>query len=260
MRKLIIFAVINILIAGSLTHARELSRADFVEEINILFLKGDYKGLIKEQEGNLRQYRLGIKNKKEILYLTGLSYLKLGNFLKAKEHFYKVLKMRGNEWREASLIGIADSYFEEKDFGKAIEKYENLLIMYPESERRSGVYYNLGISYKEKNNTDKANSYFKRLKEHHGTSFEADRMSLSSEENGPEFYIIQLGAFNELRNAKKLVRKLSRKKHDSYIQKARKGGKVLYRVRGGKFSNKYYARRLVRKLKRDGFPAKIIVE
>lgn len=261
MKKIIAFAIISLFAAGTFSHGRGLSRAEFVEDINVLFLKGDYKGLIEKQQGNLRPYRLGIRDKKEILYFAGLSFIKLGDFPEARESFCKVLNMRGSEFNEDSHIGIADSYLKEKRFDKAIEEYEALLAMYPGSSRLSSIYYNLGLCYEGKNNPGKANSYFQKLKNRYETSFEADKISYSSlEKDEPGFYIIQLGAFKGIRNAKKLVRKLARKKYDSYIQKVRKNGSVLYRVRGGKFSNRSYAIRLLRKLKKHGFAAKIIEE
>lgn len=261
MKKLIVFAIISTLFFSPLAHGRELSRADFVEGINILFLKSDYTELIKRQEGDLRRYRLGRNDKKEVLYLAGLAYIKLGEFTKARESFREILKMRGDEFRQGAHIGMADSYFEEKDFDRAIGIYEKILTVYPRAMRLPGVYYNLGLCYKEKDNPARANSYFRRIKEEYNASFEAGKVSyLQPGKEEPNFYIIQLGAFKGLRNAKKLVKKLSRKKYDSYIQKTGRDGSVLYRVRGGKFSNKHYARKLLRSLKKHGFPAEIIVE
>ena len=260
MRRLV-FAVISLFIAASPAYGRELSRAEFVNEINFLFLKGDYSTLVKSADDDLGHYRLGTRNEKEVLYLAGLSHLKLSNFTKARGFFCNILDMRGGEFKEDAHISTADSFFEEKDFDRAIKAYEGALSAYPGSDRLAGVYYNLGLCYKEKKDPAKANSYFRTLKERYEASFEADKlMYLPSESGSQEFYIIQLGAFASLRNAKKLVKKLAKKKYDSYIKKTKAGGSVLYKVRGGKFSNKYYATRLLRRLKRHGFPAKIIVE
>ena len=131
----------------------------------------------------------------------------------------------------------------------------------PNSDRLSGVYYNLGLSYKAKKDFNKANFYFERVKSRYGKSFEAEKVVyLQAAKNGVRYYIVQLVALKSLRKAKKLVRRLARKKYDSYIQKTKKGRVTLYRVRAGKFSNKYYATRLQRRLRRSGFSAKIIVE
>lgn len=260
MRSLALVAI-SFLIAVSSAHGRELSKTEFVETMNFLFLKGNYDSLVENVDSGLGRYRLGTRDKKEVLYLVGLSCLKLNNFAKARGYFHDILNMRGSEFREDARIGVADSHFQEKDFDRAIRAYGSVLSAYPKSDRLAGVYYNLGLCYKEKKDSVRANSYFRTLKERYEASFEADRlMYLPSGDDIPEFYIIQLGAFRSLRNAKKLVRKLAKRKYDSYILKARSGSGVLYKVRGGKFSNKYYATRLLRRLKKHGFPAKIIVE
>ncbi len=261
MRRTIIFLIIAfILFSPTLVLARQISKIDFIEDINILFLKEDYTGLIKNAEKNFNFYRFNRKEKKEVLYLMGLSYVKLDNFSEARKMFHKILAMKGGKLRQDAYIGIADSYFHEKSFSKAISVYEDVLRIYPRSDRLSTIYYNLGAIFKARKDLYKANYYFGKIKKLYKRSFEADKSAYLPTKRRPDYYIVQLGAFKSLRNAKKLVRRLRRKKYDSYIQKAKKDGNVLYKVRGGKFSNKYYATRLLRRLKKSGFSAKIIVE
>lgn len=261
MKKLIVIAVLSLLAVSPEAQGRATSRASFVEGINILFLKGDYSALVETVGRDLPRQRLGTKEKKEILYLTGLSYIKLGSFSEARDSFRDILNMRGGDFTEDAYIGIADSYFEEKDFEKAIKGYQEVLRRYPGSERLSSVYYNLGLSYKAKKNFGKAESYFEELKNRYDGSLEAGKFPFTpGEMENPTFYIVQLGAFSGLKNAKKLIRRLARKKYDSYIQKVRIDRDVLYRVRAGKFSNGHYATRLLRNLRKDGFSAKIIEE
>ena len=263
MRKCsIVIAVFVTFITGSHPFAlgRHVSASEFVKDVNILFLKGDYAGLVRDVESNMESYRFSRRKKKEVLYLTGVSYLKLKDYRKAREVFENILKMKGSRFREDAYIGIADSYFLEKKYDKAIQAYEGLLTMYPRSNRVSGIYKNLGFAYQERNLPEKADLYYRRVKQDYKDSFEADVTTYVTKEDKQVYYIIQLGAFQSLRNAKRLVRQLTRKRHDSYVQKVTKDGKILYRVRGGKFSNKDYAERLLRRLKRDGFSAKIIEE
>ena len=261
MKKLVVIAALSLLAISPEAQGRSMSRADFVEGVNILFLKGDYSALVETVGRDLPRQRLGTKEKKEILYLTGLSYIKLGNAGKARDSFCDILNMRGEDFAQDAYIGIADSYFGEKNFEKAIGAYQEVLDRYPRSERLSSVYYNLGLSYKAKKDFDKAESYFEELRDQYDGSFEAGKLPFTPDEiKNPTFYIVQLGAFSELSNAKKLVRRLAKKKYDSYIQKAGKNGDALYRVRAGKFSNGYYATRILRDLRKDGFSAQIIEE
>ncbi|MBL7157634.1 MAG: tetratricopeptide repeat protein [Candidatus Omnitrophica bacterium] len=260
MKKIIIFLLIGSFIINTGVGAKSASKRAFMKNINTLFLKEDYKGVIGAAGSNLREYRFTTEDKKEILYLAGLSYTKTGNFEKARESFGKILDMKGNDVREKAYMGIANSYFEEGKADEAIEAYENVLSMYPRSDWLASVYYNLGSSYKSKGNLSKANSYFGKVERQYDTSFEAEKTTYSPGERKSEFYIVQLGVFKDMKNAKALVRKLKRKRYDSYIQKIKRDGDILYRVRGGKFSNEGYAARLLKKLKKDGFQAKIIEE
>ena len=261
MKKLTVVTLAILLAVNPLVQAKNLSAASFIEKINVLFLKEDYSGLVKSANSNLSRYKLDRNEKKEILYLAGLSYIKLGNFSSARESFSNILKTRGNSFKQEAYIGIADSYFYGKNFTRAITAYKDVLNKYPNSDRLSGVYYNLGLSYKAKKDFDRANYYFKYVKNRYGKSFEAEKVVyLSTVKNGVRYYIVQLVALKSLKKAKKLVRRLARKKYDAYVQKTKKGRVTLYRVRAGKFSNKSYATRLQRRLRRDGFSAKIIVE
>ncbi|MCQ9207399.1 MAG: SPOR domain-containing protein [Omnitrophica bacterium] len=261
MKKLIVVIALSLLAINPEAQGRSMSRADFVEGINILFLKSDYSALVETVGRDLPRQRLGTKEKKEILYLTALSYIKLGSARLARDSFGDILNMRGRDFMQDAYIGIADSYFEEKNFEKAIRVYQEVLRRYPRNERLSSVYYNLGLSYKARKDFGRAESYFGKLKERYDGSLEAGKLPFTLDEmKNPTFYIVQLGAFSGLRNAKKLIRRLARKKYDSYIQKVRIDGDVLYRVRAGKFSNGRYATRLLRNLRKDGFSAKIIEE
>lgn len=260
-KRLLFFVLIIFLAINQSAQGKEFSRAGAIKDINILFLKGNYASVIKTAENTLKKHKFSRTEKKEILYIAGLSYIKTNDFRKAHKAFRVILNMKGAEFRENAYIGIADSYFHEKKYDEAINAYKSVLSMYPRSERTSGTYYNLGLSYKALNDMNKADSYFNKIKRHFGESLEAGKSgSFPAEQKKIHYYIIQLGAFNSLKNAKKLVRKLQQKGYDSYIQKVKRNRDVLYRVRGGKFSNKSYAMRLLKRLRRSRFHAKIIVE
>ncbi len=259
--RALFFITAALLLFGSPAKAREASKSEFIKDINVSFLRGNYEKVIEDAEKNLHRQRLAGKKRKEVLYLLGLSYMKTDRFDEARETFDSILEMRGEDFTERAHMGIADSYFCEKRFGDAINVYENILDIYPEGDGTSGIYYNLGLCYKRQSKLDKADFYFRKIKEEYGKSFEADKLGYVPAAEGAPYYIVQLGAFKSLKNAKKLIKKLTRKKYDSYIQKIKsENSGVLYRVRAGKFSNKSYAMRLYRKLRRDKFSVKVIVE
>ncbi len=239
---------------------REYSGDRLMKEANILFLKGDYRSLVSVAEKNIPGSRLSRKNKKELLYLAGISYIKLGDHRRARGFFNEILEMKGEDFREEAYVGIGDAYFNEKNYKNAVKAYEDAITRYPRSDRLSGIYHNMGLSYKAENDFERANWYFNKVERNFKSSFEAGADVYVPSWEGLSCYIVQIGAFESLKNAKKLVRDLTRKKYDSYILKTKRDGEILYKVRGGKFSNKNYAERLARKLKRDGFHAKIIEE
>jgi outer membrane protein assembly factor BamD len=62
------------------------------------------------------------------LYLGGQLYLKLGDFPAARTCFEEVLdKYADFSWAEWALLGIAESYERERNWGKALETYEDLV-------------------------------------------------------------------------------------------------------------------------------------
>ena len=260
MRKIVNIILIFFLFVSSVSEARQSSKTSFVKDINVLFLKENYSALIRDAEKNFNRQRLSRKEKKEVLCLMGVSYIKIGEYLNARKVFRDVLEIKGEEYREDAYIGIADSYFYEKRYESAIKSYSSVLNIYPRTERIPSIYYNMGLSYKALKNYDKANYYLQKVKKDYGKSFEADKAAYIPTKKKVTYYVVQVGAFSSLSNAKKLARKLRRKKYDYYIQKITKDGNVLYRVRCGKFSNKSYAMRLKRRLRRDRFYPKIIEE
>ena len=255
MKRIVFILIIMLLISFNAE-----CKSGLLQEVNILFLKENYRNVIEKVNQDISKYDLDRKEKKEMLYIAGLSYLKLGKYKKARSVFNKILGMNGDNIRQDAYLGIAHSYYLEKKYDIALRAYKNVLTIYPRHNRLSSIYYNMAMIYKAKNEPRKANHYLQKVKKKFATSFEASKTTYVSVKQKTTHYIVQLGAFISLRNAKKLVRRLSRKKFDSYIQKIKKHGKTLYRIRGGKFSNKSYARRLIRRLRRSGFQAKIIEE
>jgi len=258
MKRVALFVAILILF-NAFFATDSFSRASVISEIDSLFLKEKYTAVISKGEAALKNKRLDRKDKKEVLYLVGLAYLKENNFEASRTYFKEVLSLGGKSLKEEAHAGLAHSYFYEGKYDEACAAYENSLALYPGSNMTASMYYNLGIANLKKGNEEKAKACAEKLTTKYGSSFEAESIPESLAAGKETYYIVQLGSFKSLKNAKKLTRRLARKKYEYYIQKAKVRGRTYYRVRGGKFSNQYYANRLVRKLKKDGFPAKTIL-
>ena len=102
MKKLSIFIAVSLLTLNLVSYAVAISRVDFVKNTNVLFLKGDYASLVANTKTNLNRSRLGRNDKKEVLYLTGLAYINLGEFIKARGALNNVLKIGGSKFKEES--------------------------------------------------------------------------------------------------------------------------------------------------------------
>jgi tetratricopeptide (TPR) repeat protein len=167
------------------------------EEINILFLKGDYKAVVQKADASLKNSWIDKDEKKEILYLAGLSYIKLNDFKKAREAFTRILEMADGAFKEKAHIGIADSYFYEKKFE------EKGLDIKSASAEETGVYYvvQLGMFKSHKN----AQSLARRLaRKHYKTYIQKIR------QNGSRLYRILGGKFSTRLNAVRLCKKLKK--------------------------------------------------
>ena len=257
MRKPALLCVILILFSIFL-EIPAFSKSSVINEIDSLLLKEQYADAIKTGESALQNKRLGREDKKEIMYMIGLAFLKTGNFERSRAYFNGILKFGGKSLKEEARAGIAHSYFYEGKYDEATAAYENSLALYPSSDMAASMYYNLGMANLKKGNEEKAKMCAEKLKKEYGSSFEAESIPESLAAGRETYYIVQLGSFKSLKNAKKLTRRLARKKYEYYIQKAKVKGHTRYRVRAGKFSNIYYAKRLVSKLKKSGFKSKII--
>lgn len=71
-------------------------------------------------------------------------------------------------------------------------------------------------------------------------------------------FTVQLGAFTERDNAKRLKAALSLERGDAYIMKVRISGRTFYRVRVGRFASKEKAIKAARALAYEGFEAVVM--
>ncbi|TYB30977.1 MAG: outer membrane protein assembly factor BamD, partial [Candidatus Mcinerneyibacterium aminivorans] len=74
---------------------------------------------------------------------------------------------------------IAESYFDEEDFAKAISEYNKILYKYPDSNYLNDAYYKIGLSYfkqkrhpqRDQTNTEKAIYYLNKVVEQGETKY-----------------------------------------------------------------------------------------
>ncbi|GAG57267.1 unnamed protein product [marine sediment metagenome] len=122
--QILLLAICYLLLATLDVHASETTDTAWS-----YFLKGDYKKAISEAN-KVEEARAH--------YIMGLSYIKLGKPLHAREHFRFILDMYPKiDVKEEIILSIADSYFLEGDFQKAVTEYINFLKGFQSSGLRS---------------------------------------------------------------------------------------------------------------------------
>ncbi len=253
-RKAILVAIlITVLCAGNLAQARE---AD-LDKAWVLFLKGDYKGTLRECQTFLNQSPQD-RLKDDIYYLMGLAFLKMGSYKEARENFEIItLKNKRSNLADYACLGLADTYFLEGNFEEALKRYRKVLLEYPKSAALNLVMFRLGQCYQKKGDFKQAKYYFRRLQANYPLSFEAKEASELLKRG--LYFTIQVGAFKEKSNALALEKELLRKGYKSYkpyIEEVPDKEK-FYRVRAGKFNSKLEAESLQEELRNDGYTAKI---
>jgi len=70
---------------------------------------------------------------------------------------------KGGDLQEKSLLNIANIYFQNGQYQKAIEEYNALLDQFLNSINKDLIYFNIGKSYMQENQDDMAILYFTKI-------------------------------------------------------------------------------------------------
>ncbi len=191
-----------------------------IDKVKISFLNGNYAGAIKEAEAIIAEDRYS----SELYYFLGLSYLKSGEYIRARENFKVVMNnFQDGKLKEESRIGMADTYLLSGDTASAGNIYRGILADNPRTK------------FKEQIN---------------------QRLSVI-ETKGGVLYSVQVGSFANQDNASNLVRKLINDGYSAYIEESGSLDNKSYKARVGRSTNLNEAEELERKLSREGYPTKI---
>jgi tetratricopeptide (TPR) repeat protein len=231
-----------------------------LEKVKVDFLRGDYKGAIKEGEKILAA--AGHAPDIDQLYcLLGLSYLKDGNYLRSSDIFEIILKeFKNSPMREEASLGLGDAYFLQNNLSKADACYRDMLTSRPQTKYKAMLYSRLSQTAYKRGDVENGKKFSDQLKAEFPlnleSSAEKDICSLADFSNGT-FYTVQVGCFSNLTNANNLRNKLSKSGYDAFSEASSVKGKQVYRVRVGKFSKRDEAAALENKLSQEGYPTKI---
>jgi len=108
----------------------------------------DQSAMIKNSEMSIAKCYYKIEDKKEAL----------------KRFKRMTIKWPQSEIAHESLIWLGDHYLEALDFDNAVVYYSQLVTIFPGSDKRDAVYYELGQAYQAKKEYDQAINVFKNIR------------------------------------------------------------------------------------------------
>lgn len=229
-----------------------------LEGLKINFLNGDYKAAITDGERIMANTRHDEPGMDELYYILGLSYLEDGNYLRASDIFEIILKeFKGSRFKEEAQLGLGDTYFLRGEIKKAEDCYKRITSENPRTKIKASVFYRLAQAGFKKGDTGQGKDYLDKLKAEFPLNLELRQnkdLSVLQSEPGEIYYTVQVGSFSNANNAKNIVRELTVKGYDAYIEES---DAKMYRVKVGKFKTRQEAALMESRLSGEGYPTKI---
>lgn len=190
------------------------------------------------------------------LFLSGLANTKMGEYAKARSDFNELQKNYPNsQLKDATVIKLADTYFLEGNYLKAKSLYTNMECNKAPKNYLPTIYLRLAQIASKMGNWNEKRAYLQIIRERYPKSVEikfADILDSYS-----DYFVIQVGAFGERKNAVALKSELVSDYPSVYIEEESNKNVNIYKVRIGKFKNKGEAQKTTHKLLNQGYPAKI---
>jgi len=218
-----------------------------ITDVHKEYLFGNYEEAIRIAKG--------LRESDQALYYLGLSYIKIGNYPKARTFLRRLVRRFSDSlFHEPGMIKLADTYFLEKDYSKAKELYLEIEQRSSSDSFMPAVLLRLAQIASRQGKWDEKAKYIKRIKSKYPKASEMKFVKVL--EALGDFFTIQIGAFSVRKNALLLVEEL-RDGYSPYIVKEKKGSYLLYKVRVGRFRGRYDAQKVSSKLLDEGYPARI---
>lgn len=192
----------------------------------------------------------------DVLLAEGVCLTNLGDYAQARDVFKQATAEAQGALLTELYIGIADSFFLQEDYDKAIDIYNQLLTKSSAKDYLAMLYYKLGKAHQKKSSWAQSDYYFNLLKRKFPASLEA-KLVVQTQVGG-NFFTIQVGCFTRQQNAQKLYDDLKVKGYEAYITPFESRGQTLYRVRVGEYVSRMAAEFIENQLKtRENLPTHI---
>ncbi len=223
-----------------------------LEQAEVFILKGDYDTAIKNCNEIISS---PVNNDTPGAYcLKGRALLAQNKIIEAQDIFNKVLTdFSSSRFCDIAQLGLADTYFAQEDYGKAIGEYRKLEEKYKDSRLNVIALYKLGKASLKEGDMQQARFYFQKLQQEYPMSFES---KLVDELDDRQFsYSVQVGCFSKYENAEKQVEKLKKQGFKAYVSE-KEGFPVFYRVRVGNFKTESQTQACEISLRKKGYKTK----
>ena len=228
--------------------------AEDLTSLQAAFLKGEYESVLR-QAGILE--KRGASEKDALLYLQGVSALKLHEWELARSRLNRLLgEYRSSRWRAQAWLALGDAWEGSGQGEEAVKAYQQV-----RQEARGGSFLpqamlRIGKVQLRLGHWEEAKEVLESVvAKAPGTEEGAAARELL---RGGEFYFcVQVGAFVNQDNAKRLAEEIKRRSYPAEIQQGMMHGRLFYRVRIGRYSSRGQAEEQARRLQVEGFPAKV---
>jgi outer membrane protein assembly factor BamD (BamD/ComL family) len=224
------------------------------------YLKGVYDEAIEACRESLK-YDMNENNRARVWYIMGQAWLMKKNTKNARIAFANILsRYSDTAWLADAYLGIGDSHYEDGNYEKSIQYYENSMTKKYLAQHGASVYYRLARAHRKNKNESKALFYENVIRTQYPHSLEA-RILLATgsirhstdNENSPKIvkrlYSVQISYTTRADYAREYAEKFKEKGYESFVNVTTSGGKQRFKVLVGKFNSVEAAQALMRELK-----------
>lgn len=232
-----------------------VSAAEDLTTLQAAFLRGQYEEVLSGAQARLRQPG---EPRDTLLYLAGLSALKLRDLDRAASHLQEILTEHpGSRWLPYAWMALGDTWQAAGQQARALEVHESHLRSGRAGPVQTQVTLRMAELQRKLGLWQKAKASLQDLAVRSPATPEAAR-ARQMLHSGAFHFSVQVGAFVDRSNAAKLQEELNRRGYESQLVEAATQGRLFHRVWVGRFSERAEADETARRLNRDGFPARVV--
>lgn len=228
--------------------------AEDLASVHGAFLRGEYERVLRSNPDDFPE---GSDGSDTLLYLKGVSALKLGDGEMARSFLTKLVENRPrSRWAAQGWLALGESWELSGKPEEALKVYSRYLEEGTDSSLRPQVLLRVGIVQREMGLWEEARKTLESAAaQETGSAVQTQAADILK--SGEFYFTVQVGAFAAALNAQRLAAELKRRGYDSAVSRTLVQGREFHRVRVGRFSSRAEAEQEARRLQQDGFPAKV---